>query len=61
MKKYTEALQAYAQADLLKPEHIWTLKQMAQCHKKLHHYQEALDCLYKVETMQPDNLNCFCK
>lgn len=30
---------------------------MAQCHKKLHHYQEALDCLYKVETMQPDNLN----
>ena len=57
MKKYTEALQAYAQADLLKPEHIWTLKQMAQCHKKLHHHQEALDCLYKVETMQPDNLN----
>ena len=33
------------------------VKANAQCHKKLHHYQEALDCLYKVETMQPDNLN----
>lgn len=57
MKEYSKALQAYIQADLLKPDHIWTLKQMAQCYKRQQQYQEALECLYKIETMQPENLN----
>lgn len=57
MKQYSKALEAYNQADLMKPDHIWTLKHMAQCYKRLNQYKEALDCLYKVEAMQPENLN----
>lgn len=57
MKAYSKALQAYEQADLLKPDHVWTLKQMAQCNKRQQQYQKALECLYKIESMQPENLN----
>lgn len=56
-KKYGEAIQAYMQADLLKPDHIWTLKHLAQCYKRSGNYEKALEYFQRAETVQPDNLN----
>lgn len=56
-KKYTEAIKAYMQADTLRPDHLWTLKHLAQCYKRIHSYEQALEYFRKVEEMQPDNLN----
>ena len=56
-KKYAEAIKAYTQADLLRPDHLWTLKHLAQCYKRMHAYERALEYFHKVEEMQPDNLN----
>ena len=56
-KKYPEAIQAYTQADLLKPEHIWTLKHLAQCYKRSGDYEKALTYFQRVEEAQPENLN----
>lgn len=57
MKNYEEAIKAYNQADLIKPDHIWTLKHLAQCYKRTRQYQQALECYDKVKEMQPDDLN----
>ncbi len=57
LKQYPEAIQAMKEADILKPDNVWTLKHMAQCYKRMHLYEEALEYFQKVETMQPDNLN----
>ena len=56
-KKFNEAIQAYTQADLLKPDHIWTLKHLAQCYKRSGDYEKALEYFQRVETVQPENLN----
>lgn len=57
MKKCDEAIKAYLQADLLKPDHIWTLKHLAQCYKHTRQYSQALECYEKVKEMKPDDLN----
>ena len=57
MKNYEEAIKAYTQADLLKPDHVWTLKHLAQCYKRTRQYPQALECYEKVTEMKPDDLN----
>lgn len=57
LKKYDEAIKAYSQADLFKPDHIWTLKHLAQCYKHTRQYEHALECYDKVKDMKPDDLN----
>ncbi len=57
MKNYPEAIKAYDQADLLKPDHIWTLKHLAQCYKRTQQYQQAIEYYEKVKEMKPDDLN----
>ncbi len=56
-KRYHEAINAYAKADILKPDHIWTLRHLATCHRQLRNYKLALEYYKKIETMQPENLN----
>lgn len=56
-KKYTEAIQAYQQADILRSDHLWTLKHLAQCYKRTHAYEQALEYFCKIEEIQPENLN----
>ena len=56
-KRYHEAIEAYSKADILKPDHIWTLRHLATCHRQLHEYEQALECYQKVEAMQPESLN----
>ena len=57
MKNYEEAIKAYTQADLLKPDHVWTLKHLAQCYKRTRQYPQALECYEKVKDIKPDDLN----
>ena len=55
-------------ADILTPDNLWTLKHLAQCHKRRAHYEEAIEYFKKIEKIQPDNLKvalhlgeCFIK
>lgn len=57
MERYEDAINAYLQADIVKPDHIWTLKHLAQCYKRTHNFEKALEYFYRVESIQPDNLN----
>ena len=54
-RRYREAAEAYRRADILKPDHIWTLRHLATCYRQLHDYEQALEHYQKVEAMQPDN------
>ena len=54
-KDHAAALKAYEKADLIQPDHTWTLRQMGTCHRHLHQYAEAADCYRRVLQAQPDN------
>ena len=56
-KKYEKAVGAYKRADVLKPNHSWTLKHLAQCCKRIGDYESAANYFCMVEQMQPENLN----
>lgn len=54
-KRYEEAVEAYRKADLIKPDHVWTIRRLATCHRMLGRYDKALEYYQKAEEMQPDN------
>lgn len=56
-KRYREAIEAYRKADVLKPDHIWTIRHLATCYRQLHELPAALDHYRRAEAIQPDNLN----
>jgi len=52
---YAAAVNLYIQADMLEPEHIWTLNQMQQCYAHLERHEQRLDCLLQLEQLEPEN------
>ena len=54
---FEKAIKAFAQADILKPDHIWTMKHLAQCYRRTEQYDKALEYQYKIVGLQPENLN----
>jgi len=56
-KHYKEAISAYRKADVLKPDHIWTIRHLATCYRQLRDFASALEYYRKVEAMQPENRN----
>ena len=56
-KRYKEAVSAYLKADVLKPDHVWTIRHLATCYRQMRDYASALEYYKKAETMQPDNRN----
>ncbi len=56
-KRYKEAISAYRKADVLKPDHIWTIRHLATCYRQLREFASALEYYRKVEAMQPENRN----
>lgn len=56
-KRYKEAISAYRKADVLKPDHIWTIRHLATCYRQLRDFASALGYYRKVEAMQPENRN----
>lgn len=53
--RYQEALEAYSQADVLQPDHLWTIRHMATCHRLNGDYATALEYYKKAEEIQPEN------
>ena len=56
-KRYKEAISAYRKEDVLKPDHIWTIRHLATCYRQLRDFASALEYYRKVEAMQPENRN----
>ena len=54
-KRYAEAVEAYRKADVLKPDHLWTLRHLAACYRRLHAFDMALDYYQRVGEMLPDD------
>ncbi len=54
---YEKAIEAYLQADILKPDSAWTNHHLAMCYRQLNQLDKALDYYEKIEAVQPDNLN----
>lgn len=52
---YKDAIEAYLKADILKPEHLWTLKHLATCHRQCRAFKEALEYYKRVESIEPEN------
>lgn len=56
-KRYKEAIESYRKADVLKPDHVWTIRHLATCHRQLRDFATALEYYRKAEAMQPENRN----
>lgn len=56
LKNYEKAVEAYLQADLLKPDNAWTNRHLATCYRQLKRYDQALEYYKKVEEAQPESL-----
>ena len=52
-KRYKEAIESYRKADVLKPDHVWTIRHLATCHRQLRDFATALEYYRKAEAMQP--------
>ncbi len=55
-KNYEKAIEAYLQADLIKPDSIWTNRNLAICYRNLKKYEKALEYYKKVEVVKPDSI-----
>ncbi len=56
-KRYKEAVNAYCKADILKPDHVWTIRHLATCYRQMRDFTSALEYYRKAETIQPENHN----
>ena len=54
-KRYKEAIDAYLKADVLKPDHVWTIRHLATCYRQMKDYISALEYYKKAESIQPEN------
>ena len=54
-KRYQEACEAFLRADLLKPDHLWTLRHLATCYRLQGAYEKAVEYYKRVEAIQPEN------
>lgn len=58
-KKYTEAIEAYLKADLLKPDNVWNNRHLATCYRLNRNYQTALTYYKKVEKEVSEDKNAI--
>lgn len=56
-KRYKEAISAYLKADILKPDHVWTIRHLATCYRQTRDFASALEYYKKAEAIQPENHN----
>ena len=54
-EQFNLALDAYRKADLIHPDHTWTLKKIAACYRKLGLPDKALAVYRNLEAIQPQN------
>lgn len=56
-KRYKEAIDTYLKADILKPDHVWTIRHLATCYRQVRDFASALAYYKKAETIQPESHN----
>lgn len=56
-KRHKESIEAYRKADVLKPDHVWTIRHLATCYRQTRNFAAALEHYKKVEAIQPENRN----
>lgn len=56
-KRYKEAIDAYLKADVLKPDHVWTIRHLATCYRQIRNFSSALEYYKKAEIIQPESHN----
>ena len=54
---FSGALEAYLQADIIKPDKIWTMRRIAGCCRRLKQPEKALEYYQRIEELQPEKLN----
>ncbi len=54
-KRYSEAIKAYIDADMLTPDNLWTNSHLATCYRMNREYEKALEFYRKVEAATPDS------
>ncbi len=57
MGETEKALQYYLQADIMQPNHLWTIRKIAYCYRLLQNYPKALEYYLRAEQQKPDNQN----
>ncbi len=57
LSNYQEALELYLKADLIKPNHVWTLRHIAICYRNLKKVNKALEYFLRANEIDPDNLS----
>ena len=55
-ERYKEAVDYYTRADIIKPDNVWTLQHIAQCHRLLGNPEEALSFYLTAEEITPESL-----
>ena len=55
-EQYKEAVDYYTRADIIKPDNVWTLQHIAQCHRLLGNPEEALSFYLTAEEITPESL-----
>ena len=52
-----EAIKAYEQSRMLRPDSLWTLRRLAQCYRLADNNEAALECYREIERQKPDDIN----
>lgn len=56
MGDFVAAVESYKQAELIRPDSLWTLKRIAFCYRYMKRPAQALEYYLKVEKRKPNNL-----
>ena len=55
LKQYSKAIECYERADLMQPNHLWTLRRLATCCRLKERYEEAAHYYRQIEEFEPEN------
>lgn len=58
---YQEAIDAFRKADVLKPDHVWTLRHLSTTYWLMGDRNKAMEYLQRVEAILPDNRSILYK
>ena len=56
-RRYTEAIDYYTKADIVKPDTLWTLRHIAQCYRLQGEFDKALAYYQMAEELAPENIS----
>ena len=54
-EQFDAAIDAYLKADLILPDHLWTIKKLAACYRQAKQPEKALAYYQKLDVLQPES------